>query len=75
MGRDFHFIMTLPPESTSGSEIGEHGMIQSRNIALEIVVFGPQLQYVGRIIRNLIAVSNRIDRRMNEPTHPLACLL
>jgi hypothetical protein len=35
-------LITLPSESTLSRENGETGIIQSRNIALEIVVFGPQ---------------------------------
>jgi hypothetical protein len=61
----FRGILTLPLKSTLLRNNGETGMIQDRNIALEIVVFGPQ--YVGEIITNFNMPSDGMYRWMNEP--------
>jgi hypothetical protein len=52
--RHFHLGLTLLQESTLSRKNGDTGMIQWRNIALEIVVFGPQ--YVGNLLWIWIAV-------------------
>jgi hypothetical protein len=64
--RDFRIVITLPQESTLTRNNGETGMIQYRNITLEVVVFGPL--YFAIIVTRLHS-SVQWDGWMDDPTH------